>query len=218
MSREVKIAMPSGGPLPTIPQGHLRKCEDCMYSNRDCTFCSELGKHIFPYQYACTRFRSDEEEKARRKAEKLAKAERMERKLNFLLTALFNCSSATQMMLEDFDSRFEDQNVEREWRHNTKYAYSKIREHLNECRKLYNRYIQPDFDRLFTENGTQPYDVEKYDHHSQDAMELCRLYLLYIDRCWDDEDAANKVVGFIADMPSGDLFDEKDIEHYRMKR
>lgn len=216
MSEAVKIKTTEN--LPIAKDGRLRECRECVFSNRECTYCSELRRHILPYQYACPKFRTNEQEEARRKEEARKRAERTERRLNFLLTSMVNSSTATQMLLEDFDSRFEDVAVERQWRQERKMAYKKIREHLEGARKLYQQYIQKDMDNMFTDRGTKEYDVTMYDHHQMDAMEWCRLQLLYTDRCWDNEDNANKVMGFIEGLPSSDIFDDRDIEHYRMKR
>lgn len=205
--------------VPVGPNGEWLRCQDCMHSNRECDRCIKKGIRISKAMYACaTDFATREDEIARLQAKKEELARRMERRLNFLLTAMCNSSTATSLLLEDFDSRFEDTKAERKWRQERKMAYNKIREHMESARKLYNQYIQKDLDNLFTDRGTKEYDVKMYDHHTMDAMEWCRLQLLYTDRCWDNEKNANKVMGFIESLPSSDIFDDSDIEHYRMRR
>lgn len=86
------------------------------------------------------------------------------------------------------------------------------------ARRLFNQYIQPDFDNLFTEKGRKEYDVAMYDNHQRDAQEWCRLQLIYLDRCWDNEENADKVTAFLEGLPSNNIFDKADIEHYRMKQ
>ncbi len=217
-NNDVKLTMKSTVNLPMTESGRLRECRECAFSNSECTYCTELARHIYSYQYACPKFRTDEEELARKKAQARDAAAKTERKLNFLLTSMCNCASATQMLLEDFDSRFEDQNVERQWRQSRKMAYNQIRENIEKCRRLFNQYIQPDFDNLFTEKGRKEYDVAMYDNHQRDAQEWCRLQLLYLDRCWDNEENADKVTAFLEGLPSNNIFDKGDIEHYRMKQ
>lgn len=193
----------------------LRNCKECAFSNRECTYCSEIGKHILPYQYACPKFRTDEEEmvRLREKAERLA--ERRERKLNFLLTTLMSCATAGQMLLEDFDGRFLDKTAESEWRHSHKKALGQICRNIDGCRKLYDQYFQKDIDKIFSKGGS--YDVTSYDNHNRDAQEICRLLLLYVDRCFDSFENSSRVFDFIESLPTGDIFEKEDINHYRMK-
>lgn len=193
----------------------LRNCRDCAHSDSACTWCSEIKKPILPFQYACPKFRTNEEEIARlrEQAERLAKS--TEKRLNFLLTTMMMCATATQMILEDFDSRFRDKTAEAAWRHTHKMALSQIRKNIEGCRKLYDQYFQRDLDKMFTKSGS--YDVTSYDNHQMDAQEVCRLLLLYVDRCFYNFDNGAKVFDFIEGLPSGDIFIKEDIEHYKMK-
>lgn len=214
---EVKVTIKTEVELP-MDGNRLRECKECMHSIDGCTYCTLLQKHIFPYQYACFKFKTREQEIAELTAKKKELADKMERKLNFLLTAMVNCSTATEMLFEDFDSRFAGLKGEDEWRHSRKMAYKKIREHIEGARKLYTQYLHKDLDNLFTDRGKKEYDVVLYDNHQMDAMETCRLMLLYLDRCWDDEKVANEIVGFIESKPSLGIFESEDIEHYRLRR
>lgn len=115
-SEPMKITIKTEHDLPVSKSGKLRQCKECMHSNRDCTFCSLLNKMIFPYQYACFKFITDEEE-IRRKAEVAAKeAARLsaewqiiqnaeEEKCNWLLTLMLDMIVGSQILLEDFERR-----------------------------------------------------------------------------------------------------------------
>lgn len=59
-------------------------------------------------------------------------------------------------------------------------------------------------------------DYRKLDGYRQDANELVRMMMLYIDRTttWD---TCRKVVEFLETMPEGGLFSEKDIKEFDFK-
>lgn len=112
----VKITIKSSENLPVTKNGKLRECRECKHSNRECTFCHLLNKVIFPYQYACFSFITDEEE-IRRKAEAAAREaaelsakwqmiqQAEEEKCNWLLTLMLDMIVGSQILLEDFERR-----------------------------------------------------------------------------------------------------------------
>lgn len=60
-------------------------------------------------------------------------------------------------------------------------------------------------------------DIEAYDRFNADANELCRLVLLYIDRCALSREAYGKVFTLLRKLPSSGLFDDKDISMFKQK-
>lgn len=149
----MKMTIKSENNLPVSKSGKLRECRECKYSNNDCTFCSLLNKPIFPYQYACFKFITDEED-IRRRAESAAKeAARIsvewqkiqkieEEKCNWLLTLMLDMIVGSQILLEDFERRsdrmfknnpFPDEEdvanhkSDKDWIFKHKYAFASIK-------------------------------------------------------------------------------------------
>ena len=137
--------------------------------------------------------------------------------LNYILTAMCNTATATQMFLQDFCSFFEKTKEESKWRFERKKAANEISKSAERIESLHAQFFQEDMNKVYTDHGKKEFDVESYDNHDRDAYEVCRLLMLYIDRCWGDENAANKVIACLEGMPTGNIFTEKDIERYRMR-
>ena len=167
--------------------------------------------------YACPDFVTQKEAEERRKKQAQIRAAKVERMLNYILTAMCNTATATQMFLQDFCSFFENKKAENKWRHERKKAASEITKSAERIESLHAQFFQEDMNKVHTDHGNKPFDVEAYDNHARDAYEVCRLLMLYIDRCWGDENAANKVIACLEGMPTGNIFTDKDIERYRMK-
>lgn len=58
---------------------------------------------------------------------------------------------------------------------------------------------------------------ELYDGFSDDANEIVRLMMLYIDRTARDNKAFAKVFTTLRKLPSHELFEDKDIAHFKRK-
>ena len=159
----MKITFKSEKDLPISKSGKLRECRECKYSNRECTFCSHLNKPIFPYQYACFNFITDEED-IRRRAESAAReAARVslewqkiqhveEEKCNWLLTLMLDMIVGSQMILEDFEARsdrmfknnpfpdaedFANHKSDKNWIFKHKYAFASIRKTYESMKKKF---------------------------------------------------------------------------------
>lgn len=149
----MKITIKSEKDLPMTKTGKLRECRECMHSNRECTFCTLLNKAIFPYQYACFSFITDEEE-TKRKAESAAREaaelsvkwrkiqQAEEEKCNWLLTLMLDMIVGSQILLADFERRsdrlFENNpfpdaedvanhKSDKDWIFKHKYAFASIK-------------------------------------------------------------------------------------------
>lgn len=161
----MKITFKSEKDLPISKSGKLRECRECKYSNRECTFCSHLNKPIFPYQYACFNFITDEED-IRRRAESAAReAARVslewqkiqqveEEKCNWLLTLMLDMIVGSQMILEDFESRSDrmfknnpfpdsedvaNHKSDKNWIFKHKYAFSSIKKTYESMKKKFEK-------------------------------------------------------------------------------
>ena len=213
MSNNVKTSLN----IPVGEDGKWRMCLECIHSNRVCDFCEKKNKRISRAMYACPDFATPEEEVARLKKETILRQLKKERMLNYILTAMCNCATATQTFLVDFCSFFEEAKAESNWRHKRKQAANEILKNAERIQAIHAQYFQTDMNKVHTDHGNKEYDWEAFDNHQQDAYELCRLIMLYIDRCWGNEEAANKVIEYIESFDTGHIFSDKDIERFRMK-
>ena len=203
--------------IPTAPDGTWRRCQECVHSNRECDFCEEKNIRINKIMYACSDFATPQEEQEKRKQAKLLENAKTERMLNYILTAMCCCATATQTFLIDFCSHFEKSKKESDWRFTRAKAAGDILKNAEKMQSLHAQYFQADMNKVHTDHGTKDFDYEAFNNHAQNAYELCRLIMLYIDRCWGDEEAANKIVGFIESLETGHIFSDKDIERFRLR-
>ena len=78
--------------------------------------------------------------------------------------------------------------------------------------KFFQR-IEPQIsDSTWGSNG-----AEAYDAFADDANEIARLIMLYVDRTARNRDGAKQVFDLLKSLPSGGIFSDKDIEKYRLK-
>ena len=189
-----------------------RTCGDCTFRNHN--YCVKTKNKVQPIQYACNRHMTDQEwneEKDRMVNERL---ERNETRLNFILTALAISATSTQMLMEYFDSLFEDHMVERDWRFARKKAANDIRAAAEKMRKLYQHTFMADQNTVFTKQGKKAYDAEAYDLHERDARQWCLKLFYELDRCWQDIDKEKAVLDFYKAMPDNNTFDDSDYRHF----
>ena len=203
--------------IPVGPDGKWRMCWQCVNSNRECDFCEKKKIRISRVLYACPDFEDAPMRTKRLSKEELIRRAKEERMLNYILTAMCNCATATQKFLIDFCSYFEKKKAETEWRHSRMKAANDILKAADKMQTIHAQFFQEDMNKVHTDHGTKEYDSKAYDNHQEDANELCRLIMLYIDRCWGNEEAANKVVEFIENLETGNIFSDEDIERYRLK-
>ena len=164
-AKPLKITIKTEHNLPVSKSGQLRKCEDCVHSNSDCTFCNELKKMIFPFQYACFRFVNDEDYQ-RQRAESAAKQEAEvsikwqkiqeveEQKCNWLLTLMLDMIVGSQILLEDFERRTDlmlknnpfpnAENVanhksDKDWIFKHKYAFASIKKTYDSMKSKFEK-------------------------------------------------------------------------------
>ena len=149
----VKITIKTDKDLPVTKHGKLQQCKDCAHSNPDCTYCEYHKKAIFPFQYGCFNFITDEDEIKRKaeaaakqaaeislKWEKLQKIE--EEKCNWLLTLMLDMIVGSQILLEDFERRTDamfknnpfpdaedvaNHKSDKDWIFRHKYAFASIK-------------------------------------------------------------------------------------------
>ena len=214
MERE-RVKAPLG--VPIDKNGQWLRCQQCLHSNAECDWCDKKNIRISKALYACPEFTTPEEEIERRKKQATLRAAKQERMLNYILTAMCNCASATQQFLLDFCSFFENTKEESNWRFQRAKAANDILKAGEKMASLHAQYFQNDMNKIFTDHSKKAFDAESCDNHTKDAQEVCRLLMPYIDRCWGNEEAANKAIACLEELPTGHIFEDKDIERFRTR-
>ena len=205
----------------------LRRCRQCANSNSDCSMCSQLRIPIYPYTYAgeCKYFITDEEKLLRESRESMAKQERQERKLNYLLTCCIDCIDAATIFLEDFESRMEslykiaevrgtgDANVrkhDKEWVRKLKMALKSMSTHISNAQKQYQHYVVPIINKPFYDITKKEFDLSMFDGHLFDANQVARLVLLFSQIESDDDE----VFALLDRLKKIEVMEDSDYMHY----
>ena len=190
----------------------LKKCDDCYFA--DGAWCKKLRKvHTI---YGCREHITKEELMVKVKEEIRKQEEEYERKMNFVLTIMINCASATQIMMEQFDKMIVDKNAEKQWRQERKKAFNEIRASAEKMRSLYERYIQPDIVGSMTSTEGK-FDVTKYDDNQRDAHELVRLMMWHWEKCFNSYENVDKVFGFYDSLEGAGIFSKEEIEKFKIQ-
>lgn len=204
--------------VPVDKDGNWLRCQQCCHSNPECDKCIKKNIRISKVQYACQDgFETREQELERIQKQAQIRAAKVERMLNYILTAMCNTATATQMFLQDFCSFFEKSKEESKWRFERKKAANEIIKNAERIESLHAQFFQADMNKVFTDHGKKDFDCDAYENHDKDAYEVCRLLMLYIDRCWGNDNAANKVIDCLESLPTGNIFTDNDIERFRMR-
>lgn len=188
-------------------------CGECTFYNHG--YCVKTRMNGTPrFQYACAKFMTDEEYIAERERAKNERMERNEVRFNFLLTAMEVSATATQMLMEYFDSLFADHMVERNWRQERKKAAKDIRQCAERMRSIFQHTFMVDQMNVMTKHGKQDFDADQYDRHEGDAR-MHVLKLLYdLDRCWLLPEKDQQVLELYQSMPDNGSFDKQDYNHF----
>ena len=187
-------------------------CKDCGHCQMG--ICTKSNQAVRPTTYACHRFQTLDEIKAEREAWRLARLQKEEQRLNFILTALYITSTATMQLLEYFDAQFQDRKAEADWRFARKRAANEIDRAVQRIRDLYQHNFMEDQTKVMTGHGTRPFDAEAYDNHEDDARRWNRLLLHHMDACWQDDTQEANVLDFYEKLPHIQIFEKKDYKHF----
>ena len=213
----------------------LRRCEQCVHAIDDCSWCDALKKQLHRHMYAglCKYYETEEERMLRQMREAIAKHEKEQRKVNYLLTMSLNCIEACMLFLEDFNRRVEaeykraeakgigDERVrkaDRLWIGNYKKASKAMKNHLDGVQKQYNHFIMPLLNKVFYNKDKQEYDCEMYDDHMSDAFELAQMVLRYFDVAFNNTRNADALLNIMKEMESSGVLEETDYNHYKFIR
>lgn len=190
----------------------LKKCEDCYFA--DGSWCKK-NKCVHA-TYGCRHHMTEEELRQKIKEEIRKQELEYESKMNFILTILVNCASATQIVMEQFDKMIVDKNAEKNWRQERKRAFKEIRSCAERMRVLYDQYIQPDIVGSMKNTDGQ-FDVTKYDDNQRDSHELVRLMLWHWEKCFQSYENVDKVFGFYESLPGAGIFSKEEIEKFKIQ-
>lgn len=213
----------------------LRRCNTCANSNEDCTQCNQLHIPLSRYMYAgdCEHYETHEERIIRKTRESIKKQEREEQKMNHLLTMCLNSIEVAMLFLEDFSSRVEKEykkadmtgggdarvrKADRNWIMSLKKANKEMTRCIDGARRQYNHFVMPILNKVFFDKERKEYDVEMYDDHQSDAMELAHLVLKYFDVAYLNKSNSDAVIGLMRSMKSCGVMEESDFNHYNFRR
>lgn len=190
----------------------LKKCIDCYHA--DGAWCKK--NRCVHATYGCKHHITRDELVEKVKVEIAKKEYEYESKMNFILTIMVNCASATQIVMEKFDKMILDKNKEKQWRQERKKAFNEIRACAEKMRSLYERYIQPDIvGSMKSEDGE--FDVTKYDDNQRDSHELVRLMLWHWEKCFQSYENVDKVFGFYESLEGAGIFSKEEIEKFKIR-
>lgn len=187
-------------------------CKDCGFFKDN--FCVKKNSQARAIFYACERFQTFEQLQAEAERRRKERMDREETRLNFILTGMMISATSTQMLLEYFDSFFNDVKAEREWRHSRKRVAKEIVAAVERIRTLFAHTFQQDQIQVMTEHGTKIFDAAAYDNHEQDARDWALNMLYHLDRCWQNDAAEKYILDTYKAMPDNGLLDAKDYKHF----
>lgn len=190
-----------------------RTCGKCVF--RDGGYCLKNRMLVREMQYACEGFKTPEEYRAEREAAVNKRIEQEEVRLNFIVTAMSISAVCTQMFLEYFDDQFQSEDLKKTWRFERKKAASEIIAACNRIRSLYNNTFMKDQISAFTD---ETFNVERYDLHDEDARSWCLKLLYDLDRCWQNDEADQKVFDLYESFQDNGMFLPEDYKHFAKRK
>lgn len=206
----------------TTPKSSLvsidRVCKTCAFHDPASGYCKKKNEATPSLRYACDYFMTPEEWEAYKEARKQERLQKEEHRLNFLLTGLYIMSSATALMLEYFDTQFQNRKIESDWRFARKRAANEIDRSVQRIRDLWQHNFMQDQTQVMTAHGTRAFDADAYDNHEEDARRWCKLLLHHMETTWQDEAKEAEILAFYEKQPRVGIFVDKDFRHFTTKR
>lgn len=190
-----------------------RTCGNCVF--RDGGYCLKNRTLVRETQYACKGFQTPEEYRAEREAAVKKRIEQEEVRLNFIVTAMSISAVCTQMFLEYFDRQFQSEDLKQTWRFERKKAAREIVQACDRIRSLYNNTFMKDQISAFTD---EKFNVERYDLHDEDARSWCLKLLYDLDRCWQNDEADQKVFDLYESFQDNGMFLPEDYKHFAKRK
>lgn len=133
------------------------------------------------------------------------------------IKALYLLADATETMSTQIFERIKRVYVRNGYKLNENELLTGINEYCKSVKKAsfqFYQKIEPQISGATFGIG----GVEHYDNFNGWANEICRLLLLYLDRCAGDSDTFSKTFAMLRKRKSGGLINDEDITKYKMKR
>lgn len=211
----------------------LRKCSQCVHSNEECSRCNKIGMPITRVSYCglCPHWMTHEQKMIADTRAAMERHRKEEKKINHLLTMCLNTLDASMLFLEDFASRVEREykvaefrgvgdakvrKADRNWMSQLKRAEKSMTQLIEGVRKQYQHYIMPIYNKVFMDG--EQYNVKMYDDHQQDSAEVAHFILRYFDVAFLNDENANSLLNIMKGMSSYGVMEDKDINHYNLRR
>lgn len=191
-------------------------CAECTFFNHG--YCVKTKTKTPRIQYACARFMTDAEYLAEQEKKASEAERRNEIRFNFILTALEISATSTQMIIEYFDSLFQDKMVERNWRFERKKAAKNIVACAEKMRSIFQHTFMVDQMNVMTGHGERQFDVTAFDAHEADAANWTLKLFYDLDRCWQMPERDEQVLDLYKSMPDNETFTEQDYRHFAKQR
>lgn len=191
-------------------------CGECTFFNHG--YCVKTKTKTPRIQYACARFMTDAEYLAEQEKKASEAERRNEIRFNFILTALEISATSTQMIIEYFDSLFQDKMVERNWRFERKKAAKNIVACAEKMRSIFQHTFMVDQMNVMTGHGERQFDVTAFDAHEADAANWTLKLFYDLDRCWQMPERDEQVLDLYKSMPDNETFTEQDYRHFAKRR
>ena len=189
-----------------------KTCSNCVFYDKQ--FCLKENRMVAGVQYACTGFQTPEEYRAEREAAYKKRIEQQEVRLNFIVTAMSISAVSTQMFLEWFDRQFNEEDLKTTWRFERKKAAREIVAACDRIRSMYNNTFMKDQIGAFTKEDDKTFDPVRYDLHDEDARSWCLKLLYDLDRCWQNDEADQKIFDLYKSFPDNGMFFPEDYRHF----
>jgi len=133
------------------------------------------------------------------------------------IKALYLMADATETMCTQIFER-----IKHVWaKHGWKCGENELLTGINEYCKSVKRASFLFYQRIEPQVSGATFDIggaEQYDNFNGWANEICRLVLLYLDRCAGDKEMFAKTFSMLRRSKSGGLIADEDISKYKMKR
>lgn len=193
-----------------------RVCRTCALYDAASRYCKKRAEQRPSLQYACEYFMTPEEWGAYQKARIAEQRAKEEKRLNLILTALHISANATQQILEYFDDQFIDHKTESNWRFEKKAAANEIVKLTERIRTIHQHTFMKDINLLLTNDGTEPYDEEKWTRHEDNGRRQARRLVMECGKLLSDE-AEDQIDAMYESFPEPGFCVRKDYDHFIRK-
>lgn len=142
------------------------------------------------------------------------------------MAALYTIANATDIMCNNIFNRIKAVYVRNGFKVNENELLTGINQYcklIKQAEAEFFKRIEPQVQGATwgrhrdEEHPDAPGDSDAYDNFNADGNEICRLVLLYIDRCAKGKEGYAKVFKTLRQLPSCGLINDEDIARYKMK-